>query len=163
MLENVIVVEVPHSSSLSTPKIPNTPTNSDFLDTIDLTLDSPRSSSIEQANKAAFDKVENIMDEQLTCSICSELFVRAMTTNCMHTFCNHCIMTWMKKSKEPLCPVCRARVVSMTRSLVIDNFIERMVENLPLASRHRRSKLVKERKGNSIFDINYIMYLLLTK
>ncbi|XP_033224927.1 E3 ubiquitin-protein ligase RNF8-like isoform X2 [Belonocnema kinseyi] len=146
LLENAIVVEIPHSSSLGTLNIPSTATNSDILDTIDLTLDSPRSSSIEQANKVIFGKVENIMEEQLTCSICSELFVRAMTTNCMHTFCNHCIMTWMKKSKEPVCPVCRSRVISMTRSLVIDNFIERMVENLPPASRHRRTKLVKERK-----------------
>ena len=150
LLEHLIVVEIPHNASM-----PNTSNNSsgmNVLDTIDLTFDSPRSSFIEKANKEIFDKVENIMDEQLTCSICSELFVRAMTTNCMHTFCHHCIMTWMKKSKDSLCPVCRARVISMTRSLVIDNFIEKMVENLPPPSKNRRNKLVKERKGE-IFDI----------
>lgn len=144
-MENMIVVQLPHGSHSANANI--NPNSLNILDTIDLTLDTPRTSFVEQANKEIFNKVENIMDEQLTCSICSELFVKAMTTNCMHTFCHHCIMMWLTKSKGYLCPVCRRQIINMTRSLVIDNFIEKMTENLPPDSRNRRMKFVNERIG----------------
>ncbi|XP_015591582.1 E3 ubiquitin-protein ligase rnf8 [Cephus cinctus] len=76
----------------------------------------------------AFDKVNDIMEAELTCSVCSELFVRAMTLNCMHTFCQRCIEAWKKKSNE--CPVCRTPVTSMIRSLVLDNFIDKMTNSV---------------------------------
>lgn len=85
------------------------------------------------------------MDEQLTCSICSELFVRATTLNCTHTFCYHCIHMWNKKGRD--CPVCRKSIISMNRSLVLDNFIESMIENLPTELKERRREIIEERKG----------------
>ncbi|XP_043474751.1 E3 ubiquitin-protein ligase rnf8-A-like [Leptopilina heterotoma] len=139
LLDNMIVVQLAQGSHSGTPNKLN------ILDTIDLTLDTPRTSFVEQANREIFNKVENIMDDQLTCSICSELFVKAMTTNCMHTFCHHCIMIWFTKSEGYICPVCRRTIINMTRSLVIDNFIEKMTENLPPDSRNRRMKFVNER------------------
>ncbi|XP_043680249.1 E3 ubiquitin-protein ligase RNF8-like isoform X2 [Vespula pensylvanica] len=103
-----------------------------------------KSKSIRSKN-GAMDTVSNIMDEQLTCSVCSELFIKATTLNCMHTFCFHCIDTWNKKRKE--CPVCRASVKSMNRSLVLDNFIEKMLDKLSMHMKDRRAEIVKEREA----------------
>lgn len=115
-----------------------------ILDTIDLTEFSQN--VIETNTKEnVLGKVSDIMDEQLTCSICSELFVRATTLNCTHTFCDHCIRMWNKKRRD--CPVCRKSIISMNRSLVLDNFIESMIENLPTEFKSKRKEIVEERKG----------------
>ncbi|XP_076297643.1 uncharacterized protein LOC143217347 [Lasioglossum baleicum] len=124
-------------------EIINDPTDLQILDTIDLTISTQNILNTQQEKETVIDKVSDIMDEQLTCSICSELFVRATTLNCMHTFCQHCIATWNRKKKE--CPVCRAPVASMNRSIVLDNFIESMLENLPTHYKERRKELVEER------------------
>ena len=87
------------------------------------------------------------MDEQLTCSICSELFVKATTLNCMHTFCNYCIHLWNKKKK--LCPICRTPISTMNRPLALDNFIESMIENLSIEFKGKRKEIIKERQGNT--------------
>lgn len=46
-----------------------------------------------------------LMESELQCSICAELFVEATTLNCSHTFCKYCIAMWKKKKKD--CPICR--------------------------------------------------------
>ncbi|XP_043247857.1 E3 ubiquitin-protein ligase RNF8-like [Colletes gigas] len=122
----------------------NNPSEYHIFDTIDLTL--PTQLSIDNKEREnVLDKVSDIMNEQLTCSVCSELFVEATTLSCMHTFCQHCIKTWIKKRKE--CPVCRAPVASMNRSIVLDNFIESMLENLPTDLKEKRNEVVEERKA----------------
>ncbi|XP_011871913.1 PREDICTED: E3 ubiquitin-protein ligase RNF8-A-like isoform X2 [Vollenhovia emeryi] len=114
-----------------------------IIDTIDLT---EISQNILETNikEDIYGKVGHIMDEQLTCSICSELFVKATTLNCAHTFCHHCIAMWNKKRKD--CPVCRKPVISRIRSLVLDNFIESMIENLPPELKNRRKEIIQERE-----------------
>lgn len=123
-----------------------------ILDTIDLTEASQN--IIDTNNKGnVLEKVSDIMDEQLTCSICSELFINATTLNCTHTFCHHCIVSWNKKGRRD-CPVCRKIVVSMNRSLVLDNFIESMIENLPTELKDKRKEIVNERKGKIVYLTN---------
>lgn len=131
--DNCIFVEVINDSS-----------EFQILDTIDLT---GLSQNIIETNtkENILGKVSDIMDEQLTCSICSELFVRATTLNCTHTFCHHCICMWNKKRRD--CPVCRKSIISMNRSLVLDNFIESMIENLPTELKERRREIIEERKA----------------
>lgn len=115
-----------------------------IIDTIDLTEFSQN--IIEPNTKEnVLEKVSGIMDEQLTCSICSELFVKATTLNCTHTFCHYCINMWFQKQRK--CPVCRKSIISMNKSLVLDNFIESMIENLPTELKSRRKELLEERTG----------------
>lgn len=121
-----------------------------ILETIDLTdtVDMPSTSYKinKKKEEGVIDKVNHIMDENLTCSICSELFVKAMTLNCSHTFCWVCIDSWIKRQR--ICPNCRSPVISLTRSLVVDNFIEKMVESLTPEQIEKRRQLIEERRGN---------------
>jgi len=67
--------------------------------------------------------------EELTCSICQELVVSAMTLGCSHSFCELCITTWL--SQKMICPVCR--VVPRTqaiRALHMDSLVEKLVNKL---------------------------------
>nr|XP_057941982.1 E3 ubiquitin-protein ligase rnf8 isoform X1 [Doryrhamphus excisus] len=90
-------------------------------------------------------QVTEVLENELQCIICSELFVEAVILNCAHSFCCYCIKQWCKKKKE--CPICRRAIKSQTRCLALDNCINSMVENLSLDMKARRKMLVAERKA----------------
>ncbi|XP_011495454.1 PREDICTED: E3 ubiquitin-protein ligase RNF8-B-like [Ceratosolen solmsi marchali] len=115
------------------------------IEVIDLTagVDDTQLNLDNCKNDVVLNKVNDIMDEQLTCSICSELFITATTLNCTHTFCRYCIDSWIKRRKE--CPNCRTMIISMTRSLVVDNFIDKMLETLTPEQMQKRNQLIEQR------------------
>lgn len=90
-------------------------------------------------------QVTEVLENELQCIICSELFIEAVILNCAHSFCCHCIKQWRKKKDE--CPICRQAIQSQTRCLALDNCIDSMVENLSLDMKARRETLVTERKA----------------
>nr|XP_025042133.1 cap-specific mRNA (nucleoside-2'-O-)-methyltransferase 1 isoform X1 [Pelodiscus sinensis] len=104
----------------------------------------------EEKEKARAQKEEvlsqmnDVLENELQCTICSEYFIEAVTLNCAHSFCSYCINEWMKRKVE--CPICRREIQSKTRSLVLDNCIDRMVENLNLEMKEHRLALIRERK-----------------
>lgn len=76
---------------------------------------------------------------------------QAVTLNCAHSFCSYCINEWMKRKVE--CPICRQEIKSKTRSLVLDNCINRMVEKLDVEMKQHRLNLIRERKGERWVDV----------
>ncbi|XP_070705402.1 E3 ubiquitin-protein ligase rnf8 isoform X2 [Pempheris klunzingeri] len=92
-------------------------------------------------------QVTEVLENELQCIICSELFIEAVILNCAHSFCCHCINQWRKKKDE--CPICRQSIQSQTRCLALDNCINSMVENLSLDMKARRQTLITERKADS--------------
>lgn len=90
-------------------------------------------------------QVTEVLENELQCIICSELFIEAVILNCAHSFCSHCIELWRKKKDE--CPICRRAIQSQTRCLALDNCIDSMVDNLSLDLKLRRQTLITERKG----------------
>ncbi|XP_075939979.1 E3 ubiquitin-protein ligase rnf8 isoform X1 [Anarhichas minor] len=92
-------------------------------------------------------QVTEVLENELQCIICSELFIEAVILNCAHSFCRHCIQQWRKKKDE--CPICRQAIQSQTRCLALDNCIDSMVENLSLDMKSRRQTLITERKADS--------------
>uniref|UniRef100_A0AAV2IV55 Uncharacterized protein n=1 Tax=Knipowitschia caucasica TaxID=637954 RepID=A0AAV2IV55_KNICA len=48
-------------------------------------------------------------DEQLSCSICLEVFTEPVTTPCGHTFCHRCITDYWDSSPQTRCPLCKKR------------------------------------------------------
>lgn len=89
-------------------------------------------------------QVTEVLENELQCIICSELFIEAVILNCAHSFCCYCIKLWRKKKDE--CPICRQVIQSQTRCLALDNCIDSMVENLSLDMKARRQALISERK-----------------
>ncbi|XP_066562124.1 E3 ubiquitin-protein ligase rnf8 isoform X1 [Amia ocellicauda] len=108
----------------------------------------------EEKEKARAQKEEvltqmtEVLENELQCIICSELFIKAVTLNCAHSFCLHCISEWRKRKDE--CPICRQDILSQTRSLVLDNCIDRMVENLSSEMKERRESLIRQRKAQPV-------------
>ncbi|XP_029903616.1 E3 ubiquitin-protein ligase rnf8 isoform X2 [Myripristis murdjan] len=92
-------------------------------------------------------QVTEVLENELQCIICSELFIEAVILNCAHSFCLHCISEWRKRKDE--CPICRQVIQSQTRCLALDNCITSMVDNLSLDMKARRQTLITQRKGES--------------
>lgn len=97
------------------------------------------------ARKEVVESVSDVLENEFQCPICNELFMTAVMLNCSHTFCRYCIDQWKKNKKE--CPNCRQAITSETRSLVVDNFIEKIVPTLSEELKQRRAELVEERNA----------------
>ncbi|XP_030754364.1 E3 ubiquitin-protein ligase RNF8-like isoform X2 [Sitophilus oryzae] len=92
------------------------------------------------ANNQKFEE----MEDELTCTICTSLFIKAVTLGCSHSFCQYCIDMWKKKKME--CPICRKKITSSNRTLVLDNVIEKMLENAPEDMKEYRKTALEERQ-----------------
>ncbi|XP_056436655.1 E3 ubiquitin-protein ligase rnf8 isoform X1 [Gadus chalcogrammus] len=99
-------------------------------------------------------QMTEVMENELQCIICSELFIQAYVLNCSHIFCLYCIGEWRKRKDE--CPICRQTIRSQTRCLAVDNFIDSMVQNLSADTKTRRQVIVNEREGATPPEVTVI-------
>ncbi|NXP03755.1 RNF8 ligase, partial [Thinocorus orbignyianus] len=99
---------------------------------------------VRAQKEEVLNQMNDVLENELQCMICSEHFIEAVTLNCAHSFCSYCIDEWTKRKVE--CPICRQEIKSKTRSLVLDNCIDRMVEKLDVAMKEHRLTLIRERK-----------------
>lgn len=93
------------------------------------------------------------MEDEFTCIICQDLFINSTTLSCAHSFCEHCLNTWLLKKKN--CPICRQVIMGRpVRSLVLDNAIAKMVESMDEETKTRRQTVSRERqelkRGNMV-------------
>ncbi|XP_033917048.1 E3 ubiquitin-protein ligase RNF8 isoform X2 [Melopsittacus undulatus] len=100
---------------------------------------------VRAQKEEVLNQMNDVLENELQCTICSEHFIEAVTLNCAHSFCSYCISEWTKRKVE--CPICRQEIKSKTRSLVLDNCIDRMVEKLDVGMKEHRLTLIRERKG----------------
>ncbi|NWU27988.1 RNF8 ligase, partial [Dyaphorophyia castanea] len=99
---------------------------------------------VRAQKEEVLNQMNDVLENELQCTICSEHFIEAVTLNCAHSFCSYCINEWTKRKVE--CPICRQEIKSKTRSLVLDNCINRMVEKLDVEMKEHRMTLIRERK-----------------
>ena len=73
------------------------------------------------------------IEEEITCSICGDLFTDPKTIPCLHTFCKQCIEKSIESNKKMAsivcCPLCRTPLARDDISSVPTNFtINRLVD-----------------------------------
>lgn len=103
----------------------------------------------QEVTRKAEEMAEKILVEQMedefTCIICHELFIRATTLVCSHSFCDFCLKSWLKKKKT--CPICRTDVKgTFVRSIVLDSAVEKIVQTMDEETKERRQNVSQERK-----------------
>lgn len=77
-----------------------------------------------QHNNEPSGSSSRLEEDDLTCSVCAELFIEAVTLGCSHTFCKFCIEQWRKNSH--VCPICRTRIKGQFPTLIINNLVEKV-------------------------------------
>ena len=101
----------------------------------------------EQEQEKAEHDIFMSLQEEMTCAICQELFVRAYTLPCAHSFCEWCITEWMNKNHYRDCPVCRAPISKEpVHSIAIDNAIRMLVARLGPEEKEMRDKSEQQHK-----------------
>lgn len=63
-------------------------------------------------------------EDDLVCSICTELFIDAVTLACSHSFCKFCIELWRKNND--ICPICRTKIKGQFPTLIVNNLVEKV-------------------------------------
>ncbi|KAK2168241.1 hypothetical protein LSH36_19g10003 [Paralvinella palmiformis] len=111
-----------------------------------------RLANIGQETKAEMTTIlETVVESEFVCAICSELFIQATSLNCSHSFCRLCIDKWLTQKNE--CPACRQTVTSRVRSIVLDNYINRLMEILSDQTQaQRKISLVERQNEQKLWD-----------
>lgn len=103
----------------------------------------PSKSSNDIAQEMIFKDVQDILDNDLSCAICQDIYVNPLILNCSHSFCKFCVYKWLSKKKG--CPQCRVRVTFQAENLALRNIINKMVSKSPVQFRETRDVVVKQR------------------
>ena len=87
----------------------------------------------------------DLLKSDLSCSICSEVFIKPVRLPCMHTFCKTCILQWEKNKKD--CPFCRSKY---KKAALEDTILASCIKQLIGSSytddeKKQRNELVKSR------------------
>jgi len=104
-------------------------------------------------NKSTRDEMVSAMQEEFLCVICQELFVKAHSLSCSHSYCEKCINDWIAKGNK-YCPMCRKTIEGKpVPSIAMDNAINKLVECLPEGAQKEREELLKERSTKNKNDV----------
>uniref|UniRef100_H3A0W4 Tripartite motif containing 35 n=1 Tax=Latimeria chalumnae TaxID=7897 RepID=H3A0W4_LATCH len=66
------------------------------------------------------------LEDDITCSVCQELFKDPVTLRCGHNFCRECVCEYWKEKTSQSCPICRAD--SVTSDLITNQTLRNIVE-----------------------------------
>ena len=103
----------------------------------------------EEEVKVTGETVMSSMKEEFMCVICQELFIRAHTLSCSHSFCEWCIKNWLKSTPKKECPMCRVKITGdPVRSIVLDNAISKLEAKLSEEDQRERDKVKEEHRGH---------------
>lgn len=93
--------------------------------------------------EALHKSMEEILESDVYCAICREVYVNPFILNCSHSFCKYCLIIWL--NKKVCCPSCRNVAVFQTENLALRNTISKMISNTSAKFKSERKRLVKFR------------------
>ncbi|GFS85839.1 e3 ubiquitin-protein ligase rnf8 [Nephila pilipes] len=99
---------------------------------------------VKAREKKNFEEGMERLLEHFSCIICAELIDEPMVLNCAHTMCQYCLLKWKKKQNR--CPICREKIVTEIKNLLIRNFIDKTVDQMDAEYQANRKELVSSRR-----------------
>lgn len=96
-----------------------------------LFFQSPKPAAALTRPRAVSSRSSSMLEEELSCPICCEIFREPVVLKCSHSFCRACLQQfWNKKKARRECPVCRRKcsltepTVSLALKNVADSFLK---------------------------------------
>ncbi|XP_023678031.2 E3 ubiquitin-protein ligase TRIM35-like [Paramormyrops kingsleyae] len=72
----------------------------------------------------------SVLEEELTCPVCYEIYRDPVVLKCSHSFCKVCLQEYWEDKSSPECPVCRKRSpVDPSCNLVLRNACEAFLQD----------------------------------
>ena len=115
-----------------------------YLDSIQNSILDPLQNSLFHTQVMEEKKDEwHEVEEEVTCSICKEIFTEPKTITCLHTFCEACIKLMIESNKrlgsKNWCPLCRTEFTEDATKIPVNFSTKRLIEIF----RKRRETLQK--------------------
>mgnify|MGYP001012846287 CR=1 FL=1 len=88
-------------------------------------------------------EIQDILEYDLSCAICQDVYINPLILNCSHTFCKFCVYRWL--SKKTGCPQCRITVCFQAENLALRNIINRLVQKASSQFQLNRTNCVNQR------------------
>lgn len=95
---------------------------------------------IEHVQKNVLELLEN----DLCCAICREIYINPVILNCSHSFCKFCLNAWLAKHDQ--CPSCRIDTIFHAENLALRDIVSKMVVKMPAQYQEARVEAVKARE-----------------
>ena len=92
------------------------------------------------------ERVQSLIEENFTCSVCPEVVIRPAAGNCAHIFCSFCIETWIVRNA--VCPLCMRQTLATSRITSLENFLTSAYTILPEAVKIQRRAALQERASD---------------
>ncbi|XP_007434480.1 zinc-binding protein A33-like [Python bivittatus] len=99
---------------------------------------------------------QQTLQEELTCSICYDLFRNPVMLECMHHFCKECIQKyWNSCSGTATCPQCRQKFPSRSfhPNFLVSNVVETVRKSV--SEQHRRKSQMDLQKLLQSYQMKY--------
>jgi len=140
------------SASSTITSITNTlPNNESQMDTTTSTSTSGqtqgRNQNLEEfRSKRMVKSMIESMEQELSCTICREIFVESSVLGCGHTFCGFCISKWFENASS--CPICRSvQSTSPIKHNQLDNYVVKVHSLMTTEKQARREAMIQERRA----------------
>ncbi|KAF3700073.1 Tripartite motif-containing protein 35 Hemopoietic lineage switch protein 5 [Channa argus] len=125
-------------------------------------FNSPKAASVLRP-RAASSYTGTMLEEELTCTVCYEIFKDPVVLKCSHSFCQLCLQQfWNKKKAKRECPICRRTcsltepTVSLALKNVADTFVKEQVCKMATAKTGAKAGETEEEAG--IVEVTCIIH-----
>lgn len=87
--------------------------------------------------------VQDILETDLSCAICQDVYINPLILNCSHSFCKFCVFRWL--SRKTGCPQCRLLVQFQAENLALRNVIVKLLLKTSPQFQKNRTNSVNQR------------------
>lgn len=108
-----------------------------------LTSLSSTSLTEEKLNEIIHKDAQDVLETELRCAICQDIYINPMILNCSHSFCRFCVRRWL--SRKTVCPECRVSVSFQAENLALRNIVNKMVQKSSPQFQSSRTTSVNQR------------------
>lgn len=91
---------------------------------------------------------QEILETDLQCNICQDIFINPLVLNCAHSFCKFCVFRWLASHKA--CPTCRMPVSFQAENLVIRNIVNKLISKSSKSFQTARRAIVEQRLNDEL-------------
>ncbi|KAG7505131.1 tripartite motif-containing protein 35-like [Solea senegalensis] len=102
--------------------------------------------------RAVSSRSVSMLEEELSCPVCCEIFKEPVVLKCSHSFCRDCLQQfWNQKKARRECPVCRMKcslaepTVSLSLKNVADTFLREQESKMSTAGTGQEAGMVEEK------------------
>ncbi|KAL3975389.1 intersectin [Sarotherodon galilaeus] len=95
---------------------------------------------------------EKVLENYLSCHVCSETFREPVSLSCNHSFCSSCLQQFWEQAKNKNCPVCRRK--SSKDFLFVNFALKQLADSFTVRQKSESYETEKEKELEVVCNIH---------